>query len=154
MRYTQSQVRELLAVSGEAFRRWRNAIPALALRKGHGPAFSPGDLVALALISDLINQFGLRVNTIAARFDELFEICNAHSWPVLEACAVAISGQATRIMRPDEPQESPGGGESTLLLIPLRPVVKRLQARLISAAQEDPQARLQFPPVGVKVEAR
>ena len=59
-------------------------MPALARRKGHGPTFSPGDVVALALLSDLVNHFGVRVNTVAARLDEVFEACNASSWLVLE----------------------------------------------------------------------
>ncbi len=71
MRYTQSQIRELLSISVDAFRTWRDAIPALAQHKGHAPSFTPGDVVAMAIVAELVRDFGMRVGSVGDRFDQL-----------------------------------------------------------------------------------
>lgn len=97
VRYTQGQVRDLLQVPVETLRRWRGGVPALAAHRGHGPTFSSGDLVALAIISDLVNIYGLRVNSLSARLDQLFELCHGCSWLTLETCVLILMPDQVRL---------------------------------------------------------
>lgn len=125
---------------------------ALARHKGHGPTYSPGDVVALALIADLVNIYGVRVNTLAARLDELFELCHGCSWLTLETCVIVISADETRMMQADDRRRDVAGG--TILSIPCRPIVERLRTKLVAAEIDNPQARLQFPITPLKVKAQ
>lgn len=152
MRYTQGQVRDLLDVPIETFRRWRDGVSALSRHKGHGPTFSPGDVVALALMADLVNIYGVRVNTLAARLDELFELSHGCSWLTLESCVIVISSEETRMMQADDPRRD--AAEGTVLSIPCRPIVQRLRTKLIAAEIDDPQTRLQFPPTPLTAQAQ
>lgn len=152
MRYTQGQVRDLLDVPIETLRRWRDGLSALAGHKGHGPTFSPGDVVALALTADLVKIYGVRVNTLAARLDELFELCHGCSWLTLEACVIVISADETRMMQAGDPRRDVADG--TVLSIPCRPIVQRLRTKLVAAEIDDPQTRLQFPPTALTGKAR
>lgn len=152
MRYTQGQVRDLLNVPVETLRRWRDGLSVLARHKGHGPTFSPGDVVALALTADLVNIYGVRVNTLAARLDELFELCHGCSWLTLESCVIVISADETRMLQADDPRRDVADG--TVLSIPCRPIVQRLRTKLISAEIGDPQAQLQFRPTALTAKAR
>lgn len=144
MRHTQGQIRELLDLPVETFRQWRDGLRTLTRHKGHGPTFSPGEVVALALLSDLVNIYGVRVNTVAARIDELFELCPECSWPALEQCVIVISADRTCMMQADDRRRDIADG--TVLCIPCRPIIKRLQTRLITAELNEGQAKLQFPP--------
>jgi len=152
MRYTQGQVRDLLDLPIETLRRWRDSLSVLARHKGHGPTFSPGDVVALALTVDLVNIYGVRVNTLAARLDELFELCHGCSWLTLESCVIEISAEETRMLQADDSRRDLDHG--TVLSIPCRSIVQRLRTKLIAAEFEDPQAQLQFPPTAVAAKAR
>jgi hypothetical protein len=147
MRYTQGQVRDLLQVPVETLRRWRSGVPALAQHRGHGPTFSPGDVVALAIVSDLVNLYGLRVNSLSGRLDQLFDLCHGCSWLSLETCIILIM--------PDHVRLAPVAGhrldeaDGTILMIPVRPIVVRLRTKLVASEVDDPQARLSFPPTAV-----
>ena len=152
MRYTQGQVRDLLGVPVETLRRWRDGLSALARHKGHGPTFSPGDVVALALTADLVNIYGVRVNTLAARLDQLLDLCHGCSWLTLESCVIVISADETRMIQAEDPRRDRANG--TVLSIPCRPIVERLRTQLVAAEINDPQARLQFPPTALGGKAR
>lgn len=152
MRYTQGQVRDLLNIPAETLRRWRDSVPALAAHKGHAPTFSPGDVVALALLSDLVHVFGMRVNTVADRIDELFDACHRCSWLALEKCTVVFTGSTLRIVQA-EIDHNMGAESETALVIQLQPVIERLRNNLIAAEADDPQAQLQFAPHSVSAKA-
>ena len=98
MRYTQSQIRELLSISVDAFRTWRDAIPALALHKGHAPSFTPGDVVAMAIVAEPVRDLGVRVGTVGDRFDQLFKECRGRSWLSLENCVALIEADNFRLV--------------------------------------------------------
>ena len=152
MRYTQGQVRDLLQVPVETLRRWRGGVPALAQHRGHGPTFSPGDVVALAIVSDLVNIYGLRVNSMSGRLDQLFELCHGCSWLMLETCIILIMPDHIRLTplaghRLDD-------GDGTILMIPVRPIVARLRTKLIASEVNEPQPRLSFPPTALAGSSR
>lgn len=147
MRYTQSQIRELLAISVDAFRTWRDAIPALALHKGHAPSFTPGDVVAMAIVAELVRDFGVRVGTVGDRFDELFKECRGRSWLSLENCVALIDAESFRLVDVNlVHQRSPN---SSTLYIPCAPIIARLRSVLTATEVDQVQGHLQFPPTSV-----
>jgi hypothetical protein len=146
MRYTQSQIRELLSISVDAFRTWREAIPALAVRKGHAPSFTPGDVVAMAIVAELVRDFGVRVGTVGGRFDQLFRECRGKSWLALETCVVLIEADTIRLVDAGAPSPSPG---AATLCVPCAPIVSRLQSALTATEADLAQGYLQFPPTAI-----
>lgn len=154
MRYTQSQIRELLSISVDAFRTWRDAIPALAVHKGHAPSFTPGEVVAMAIVAELIRDFGVRVGTVGDRFDQLFRECRGKSWLSLENCIALIEVDGIRLVN-TEVTDRPTPDTSTLC-VPCSPIVSRLRAALTASDIDQIQGHLQFPPTAVdaKLETR
>ena len=147
MRYTQSQIRDLLSISQDAFRAWRNAVPALALHKGHAPSFTPGDVVALAIIAELVRDFGVRVGTAAARFDQLFDECRGRSWVSLEDCVALIEADNLRLV--DTNIVAHRLPTTSTLCVPCAPIIARLRSALVTTELEEAQGHLQFPPTPV-----
>lgn len=147
MRYTQSQIRELLSISVDAFRTWRDAIPALAMHKGHAPSFTPGDVVAMAIVAELVKDFGVRVSTVGGRFDQLFMECRGRSWLSLEHCVALIEVDNLRLVDVNAPHR-PSLDASTLR-VPCAPIISRLRSALTATETDDVQGYLQFPPTSV-----
>jgi len=148
MRYTQGQVRDLLDLSVDGFRTWRELIPALVAHKGHSPTFTPGDVVALAIIGELVKDYGVRVGRMADRFDRLFAECRGQSWVSLETWIVLFSRDAIRVADASAPQV-PGADVATAIVIPCAPIVARLRTALVTSEVEQQQGFLQFPPTAV-----
>lgn len=148
MRYTQGQVRDLLDLSVDGLRTWRELIPALAAHKGHGPTFTPGDVVVLAIIGELVKDYGVRVGLMATRFDQLFTECRGRSWVSLETCVVMFSRNAVRVADASAPR-APGSDAATAIGIPCAPIVTRLRIALVASEVEQQQGYLQFPPTAV-----
>lgn len=154
MRFTQSQIRELLSVSVDSMRTWRDVIPALAAHKGHAPSFTPGDVVAMAIVAELVRDFGVRVSSVGGRFDQLFRECRGKSWLSLETCVVLIQANSIRLVEAGTPA-LPSPDVSTLC-VPCRPVVLRLKSALSATEADLAQGHLQFPPtaIGLQTELR
>lgn len=146
--YTQSQVRLLLSISVETFRTWREAVPALSKHKGHSPTFTPGDVIALAVIAELVGAYGVRISAIAPRLDSLFEACRNQSWPALDTCLVILTKDSVRLLGGSERRS--GWNDSSALVVACAPIVTRLRAALVAAEPEDAQGTLQFPLTPVK----
>lgn len=147
MRYTQSQIRDLLSISVDALRTWREAIPALAAHKGHAPSFTPGDVVAMAIVAELIRDFGVRVGTVGSRLDQLFRECRGKSWLSLETCVVLIEAENIRLLEAGTSQRpSP---EVSTVCVPCGPIVSRLRLALTATDADLAQGFLQFPPTAV-----
>lgn len=150
MRYTQSQIRELLSISVDAFRTWRDAIPALALHKGHAPNFTPGDVVAIAIVAELIRDFGVRVGAVGDRFDQLFQECRGRSWLSLESCIALIEADNFRLV-----DASLAHGRSlgtSTLCVPCAPIIARLRSALTATEVDQVQGHLQFLPTSVAMQ--
>ena len=154
MRYTQSQIRELLAISVDAFRTWRDAIPALALHNAHAPSFTPGDVVAVAFVAELVRDFGVRVGTMGDRFDKLFKECGTKSWLSLENCVALIEADNLRLV--DASRADRRVSDASTLCVPCAPIIARLRAALTAAEVDQVQGHLQFSPtsVGMQPEQR
>jgi hypothetical protein len=147
MRYTQSQIRDLLGIPVETFRSWRSAIPALSRCRGHGPAFTPGDVVALAIVAELVRDYGVRIGTVGERLDQLFQACRGSSWLALESCCVLIDTSSVGILQVGE--LSGREFKRSALVVPCAPIVNRLRGSLAEAEPDSAQGRLRFPPAMV-----
>lgn len=147
MRYTQSQVRGLISISVDDFKTWRKLIPTLASHKGHSPTFTPGDVVALAILAELVRDFGIRVGTVAAQFDRLFLDCHGRSWLSLESYVVLL--KADEIQLAVATSLHHGLSEQTTIAIPCAPIVGRLQSALTDPEADKKQGYLHFPPTSL-----
>lgn len=147
MRYTQSQIRDLLSISVDAFRVWRDAVPALTKHRGHAPTFTPGDVVAIAVLAGLVTDFGLRVGVVGERLNRLFETCHGRSWLALENCIVIVEVDAIRLV--DSSSINAVALTVSSICVPCAPIVARLQALLVAAEAEQTQGHLQFPPTAI-----
>lgn len=147
MRFTQSQIRELLSLSVDALRTWRDAIPALAAHKGHAPSFTPGDVVAMAIVAELVRDFGVRVGTVGGRFDQLFRECRGKSWLSLETCVAIIKADSIHLV--DAGMSMRSSPDISILCVPCGPIVTRLQSALTATEADVAQGYLQFPPTAI-----
>jgi hypothetical protein len=147
MRYTQSQIRDLLSISLDSVRAWRSAIPALAIHKGHTPSFTPGDVVAMAIVAELVRDFGVRVGSVGARFDELFQACQGQSWPSLETCVAVIEAEKFFLIEAEAFVRRPCS--TSIICVPCRPIITRLRLALAANEPDPTQCNLPFPPTAV-----
>ena len=152
MRYTQSQIRELLSISVDAFRTWRNVIPSLAAHKGHAPSFTPGDVVSMAIVAELVKDFGLRVGTMGDCFDQLFRECRGRSWLSLENCVALIESDNFRLVDANVVQRRLL--EASTLCVPCAPIIARLRLALTATEIDEVQGHLQFPPTSVAMQPK
>lgn len=147
MRYTQGQIRGLISITVDDFKTWRKLIPALAAHKGHGPTFTPGDVVALAIVAEFVRGFGIRVGTVAAQLDRLFNACHGRSWLSLESCIVLVQADGIRVVDADTHHRIPP--DRTTIAVPCAPIISRLQSSLTTTEVETAQGYLHLPPTAI-----
>src|SRR4051812_4627830 len=90
MKFTPGQAQEILQLSPASFRHWKTAFPPLGGRNGYTPCFSPGDLLAMALLKALTEVVGIRSGYLERVSVELFVPCNSHSWTAFERAVLII----------------------------------------------------------------
>ena len=83
MHYTPGQLRDTVGISKETFRHWKRVLPALSSGRRHAPSFSPGDVLATAVLHRLTETCGVRIGHLADVATGIFDICNQTSWDVL-----------------------------------------------------------------------
>ena len=83
MRYTPRQLRDAVGLSKEAFRHWKRVLPGVPHGKSHGPIFSPGDVLAFAVVRGLTDRCGIQVGQLWAVSRRIFDVCNETPWEVL-----------------------------------------------------------------------
>jgi hypothetical protein len=146
MRYTQAQVRDLLDIPVETFRTWRETLPALGRHRGHGPTLTPGDIVALAVVAEIVRDYGIKIGTVAARLNEVVETCHGLSWLSLEDQCVLIGTESAKLTAI---QRLTTDLAQTKLVVPCRPIIARLRGALSEAEPDGAQGHLQFPPAAL-----
>lgn len=137
----------MLSISVDAFRAWRDAIPALAHHRGHAPSFTPGDVVAIAIVAEVVRDFGVRVGSVGDRFDELFRECRGKSWLSLETCVALIEADSISLV--DAGTFTRPSPDASTLCVPCGPIVSRLQSALTATEADLAQGYLQFPPTAI-----
>jgi hypothetical protein len=147
MRYTQGQVRDLLDIPVETFRTWRELLPALGRHRGHGPTLTPGDIVSLAVIAEIVRDYGIKIGTVATRLSEIVEACHGLSWLSLEDQCVLIGTESAKLT---PIQHLTADLAQTKLVVPCRPIIARLRGTLSEAEPDGTQGHLQFPPSALR----
>ena len=159
MRFTQAQLREAVGISVETYRHWRTALPALWSQKGRAALFSFGDLVGLAVIRRIVEEFGVSVSAIAPASVRLFEECRNEAWLASEGRYAVIS-----LSRRDSDESDRGPALSGALItesglsrvlsagaivIAIGPIVESLRETLLhgDVLEVEDQPSLPFGPV-------
>jgi hypothetical protein len=147
MKFTPGQAQETLRLSPATFRHWKNALPPLAGRNGYSPCFTPGDLLAMAVIKSLTEDVGIRVGNLYTVASHLFEECARAPWAGLERLTLIINPSRNRVATLPEAQPIPKDGLA--IVLPLRPIVAALRATLLLEQEEISQETLRFPPTAL-----
>lgn len=146
--FTQVQVRNVLHLPPETMRHWRKVLPPL-LRRARRTPFSQGDLVALAVIRELVRTLGLNSSALAPCAAAIFSLCNEKSWPALAQCRLEIEGPTVSLAHVRSPEMV---RRIPIILLPLGPLVEGLSKELPGV--ETAQSELRFPPTALRRQRR
>lgn len=152
MKLTPGQLREMLDLTKDTYRHWKQALAPLAGRNGYRPCFSTGDLLAVAIIKALVETAGIKVSALQPVADELFRICNETPWASLERSSLILEPAEGRLDLVAETKSH--RTESLTVLLACRPILVQLRARLLTDQEQEAQPRLRFPPAMVTGERR
>ena len=124
----------------------RGISPSSAIDGISAQDFEPSDLLATAIVKRLTEVTGLPVSRVAPIAEDLFALCRAHAWPRLERMAALffLETNELRFVSVDMTHSL----TSTVLVLPLRPIVNALREQL-HHAEFDTQPNLAFPPFAV-----
>ena len=101
----------------------------------------------MAIVAELIRDFGVRVGTVGSRLDQLFKECRGKSWLSLETCVVLIEAESIRLL--DAGTSTRPSPDVSTLSVPCGPIVSRLRSALTATDADLAQGYLQFPPTAV-----
>ena len=130
MRYLPAQAKEAIGISEETFRHWRRALPPLSGKRGYGPCFTPGDLLALKVVAKL-HGFGIQVRHLAPHADDKAIVFDGESVEL-----VSVLDSRRLAMR-------------TCMVVPLRSLIAELRQSLSIEERLPVQSDIVFPPVSV-----
>ena len=147
MKFTPGQVQETLQLSPATFRHWKTALPPLVGRNGYAPCFTPGDLLAMAIVKTLTENLGVKIGNLYGIAPALFDHCGRHSWVGLERSVLLIDTLNSSVGT--IPETQPLTQHTLAIIVPLRPLIGDLQERLLLGQQEPDQEALRFPPKAV-----
>lgn len=139
----------LTGVTAETFRHWRKSVPYLTAKAGKAARFSFAELIALAIVNELVNSLGVHIGSVSVGVNHLFGLlAQANSSVLLEAIAFVTP---TNAELHDGRSLSPATllGKPTLV-IPLNPLIARMQQHMLPLAPGSDQAALPFPPKAIR----
>lgn len=147
LQLTPGQLRKTIGLSKEAFRHWRQTLPAIRGRKGRSAEFSPGDAVAFGILRVVTHEFGVQIGRLKDVSTHIFRLCNETPWMTLESATVLIDVandscellQSAAKIHPMTP----------VLVCPLEPVMSRLREQFLSAEPRGTQCDLRLRPAAV-----
>lgn len=151
MRYTPSQVRQVVGVSQETLRHWRSALPSLAGLRGHAPVFRPGQLLGLSIVKALVEELGISVSALRTAERDIFELCGSPQWARL-ACGYLLIRPAEGVARFVDRITDEDVSRASIVL-PLDRIVSAVREALLEATPEEAQHTIGFPPFGMPVSA-
>ena len=146
MKFTPGQVQSMLGITPATFRYWKQELPPLHGRNGHTPCFSPGDVLAIAMVKFLTEEAGINVSFISGLAAELFSHLS-QPWAGLERSIVVIEPTRHRVSTAAETQALTI--DALTITAPLRPIIASLRERLLLEQPEVRQETLRFPPSSV-----
>jgi len=145
MRYLPAQAKEALGISEETFRHWRRALPPLNGKRGYGPCFTPGDLLALKVVAQL-HALGVQVRHLTAHAEALFRSCSQGAWFALNEKAIVFDGTSIALVNALDDRK---WALRARMVVPLRPLIAELRESLSDEEGRPTQSDIVFPPMGV-----
>lgn len=136
--YTPGQLRDTVGLSKEAFRHWKRVVPAFANGRGHAPSFSPGDVLASAVLRRLTDTVGVRIGHLSEVAPAIFDVCNASSWEALRNKSLVIDLEKRTCVAATDPSLPVG---ELVVVCALGSIIKGLQFELVNSAQIRPTPR-------------
>ena len=130
MYYTPGQLRDTVGLSKEAFRHWKRVVPGFANGRGHAPSFSPGDVLASAVLRRLTDNAGVRIGHLSEIAPAIFQICNTSSWEALQQKSLIIDLQERTCVSTND-SALPAG--ELVVVCALAPLIKALQFDLLNS---------------------
>ena len=122
-------MRDAAGLTKEAFRHWRKVLPGFPSGNGHGPCFLPGDVLASAVLNQMIRGCGVRVGQLTEVSQEIFDVCNLTPWEELSEHVLVVElGSEARVT---VAKRSHVLGDSTVVLCPMAPIIAKLSIDLI-----------------------
>lgn len=145
MRYTPAQMKEALEITEETLRHWRKGLSPLRGKRGYAPCFSPGDLLALKVVTQL-HRLGMGIRQLQPVADDLFKACSQGVWSSVENKVLVFDGQNMDVVTiGDEGRWA----QRVRIAVPLKPLIEQLQQRLSEEEVLPSQPEIVFPPFGV-----
>lgn len=141
IQYTCEQARAFARVTPEAWRHWRKCVPALSSKLGKKARFSSGELIALAAVAFASRCLDVGITGLAARWDELFNMCAEQRPGSLRHLFVVLTAEAVTL-----DDESHLARNEPAVIIPLGPIVERLWSAAVAEEPEQLQVQLPFMP--------
>lgn len=147
MQFTPGQLRAIVGLSRETFRHWKRVLPVYANRKGRSPRFSPGDVLASAIIRCISEKCGVRISHLAEASAVIFDVCNKNAWALLEDCVLVLNASSADCGVFRKAADLPMDRAS--IVCPFAPVIHELQAELLRSQPISDQKQFYFPPTAV-----
>ncbi|MBC8726563.1 hypothetical protein F6X37_35195 [Paraburkholderia sp. 31.1] len=136
MKLSPHQVRAVVGLSEQTLRYWKKAFPTLSGRRGYGPCYTFGEVLALMVVRKLVEQLGTDVAKLCPLVEQLFRVCDASVALLtykeavavldLETMTVALSSVAT-----------PASSSGMLLTVPLYALARDLQLQILASLGGD-----------------
>lgn len=129
MQYTPGQLRDAVGLSKEAFRHWKRVLPAFPDGKSHGPSFSPGDVLACAVLHRLTQSCGVRIGQLKGVSTRIFAVCNETPWDMLADCVLVVdlaNQECATVPKTDQFSRN-----NAVVVCPMAPVIAVLREHLL-----------------------
>lgn len=153
IQFTQDQTRTLTGVSVETVRHWRKTIPYLSSKAGKAARFTFADLLGLAVTHELVISFGIHIATLSVGVDALFRLLAASTPASLDGATVFVTATEATL---HEVGVDEGIGQvlaKPAFMIPLAPLMARIQRHMLPVMPVSRQTVLPFPPEAVRSRA-
>jgi hypothetical protein len=151
MDFTPEQARTLAGVSRETLRHWRRAVPYLSGKAGKAARFTLTDVVGLAVIQEVVEKLGIQIASVGHSVDVMFGLLANATADSLDSCTVTLAAEQARLH--DQQEETRGIVTQPSIVVPLAPLIARIQQNLFPIATRVRQRDLRFPPEAVRRQA-
>ncbi len=121
-------------------RHWRRRLGPLGA-KPRKAAYDRADLLALAVVRELVRGVGLAVSSLTPVADGIFDLCRSHSWPHLSRYRLRLEDSRLSLEQANSPIAA---FNRSAVLVPLAPLVMQLGQALLGEDGEA-QRELRFP---------
>ena len=145
MQYTPGQLRHAVGLSKEAFRHWKRILPVFSGRKEHAPRFSPGDVLAWAVLRRLTESCGVRIGHLREVSSKIFDICNHTSWDLLADRVLILDLPDHECLTVAKSDRVPTN--NAVVVCPLGPVIAKLQDDFLRSSRSPAR---ELPPPAIR----